>query len=67
MDNKCTYHFELLRLKKSPQTRVSSLSIFPGFTSLDSILEFCDLIGFGFEIYYYDTNGKKIQVYIDEK
>lgn len=60
--NKNTYHFAFLRLNDYPQTRISSQDNTPGFSSLEECKNFCEKIGFGYTIYYFDDNGKKIKV-----
>ena len=55
--NKNTYHFEHLRLHCNPQTRISSQHKTSGFTSLDECKQFCNSIGFDYNIVYYDNEG----------
>ena len=62
--NQKTYHFAGLRLNDSPQTRISSQAHTTGFTTLDACTKFCDSIGFGYSVYYYDEFSVKTEVHL---
>ena len=54
-----TYHFENARLNDSAQTRISSNSNTPGFSSKEDLILFLKKISFSYTITFYDKDGKR--------